>query len=220
MFKRILVLGLLLVAALPVLAQDYSKIEVGAAYSYIRANTTFKDQTVSPSLSASESANLQGGKGELVYNATKTIGFVADFGGYDVTGLPSGTGASATVFTYLFGPRFTYRPGEKLSVFGEGLVGGSHISASGGSGAGCVGALSVVSTQSTTLPCYLSASGNSFALGLGGGLDYKVATHVAIRLFEGEWFMTRFNSTINSSGRPSAGTQNNFRLAAGLQFRF
>ena len=218
MFKRLLVLGLFTAAALPVLAQDFSKIEVGAAYSYIRANTTFKDQTVTPPASASESANLQGGKGEFVYNATKTIGIVADFGGYDVTGLPRGTGASATLFTYLFGPRFNYRPNEKLAVFGEGLVGGSHISASGN---GCVvSPEGAVTGQSAVLPCYLSASGNSFALGLGGGIDIKVAQHIALRVFEGEWFMTRFNSTINSAGRPTAGTQNNFRLAAGLQFRF
>ncbi|HKM66867.1 MAG TPA: hypothetical protein VJX70_06860 [Candidatus Acidoferrum sp.] len=218
MLRSLLAFGLFAVIALPVVAQDYSKLEVGAAYSYIRANTTFKDQFVSPAVSSSQNANLQGGKGELVYNATKTIGLVADFGGYDVTGLPNGTGASATLFTYLFGPRFTYRPSEKLSVFGEGLVGGSHISASGN---GCaITPDAAISTQAATLPCYLSTSGNSFALGLGGGLDVKVATHVAIRLFEGEWFMTRFNSTINSSGRPAAGTQNNFRLAAGLQFRF
>jgi len=218
MLKKLIVLGLLTLAAFPVMAQDYSKFEAGAAYSYIRANTTFKDQTVTPTLSASESANLQGGKGELVYNATKTIGLVADFGGYDVTGLPSGTGASATLFTYLFGPRFNYRPNDKLVVFGEGLVGGSHISASGN---GCaITPDAAITPRSSVLPCYLSASGNSFALGLGGGLDVKVAQHIAIRLFEGEWFMTRFNSTINSSGRPTAGTQNNFRLAAGLQFRF
>ena len=216
MFKRLLVLGLLLVAALPALAQDYPKFEAGAAYSYIRANATFKDQTVSPSVSSSQSANLQGGKGELVYNATKTIGLVADFGGYDVTGLPSGTGGSATMFTYLFGPRFTYRANDKVDVFGEGLVGGAHISASV-SGTVLNGA---VSPQYSGLPYYFGTSGNSFALGLGGGLDYKVAKHVAIRVFEGEWFMTRFNTTINSSGRPTAGTQNNFRLAAGLQFRF
>jgi len=84
MLRSLLAFGLFAVIALPVVAQDYSKLEVGAAYSYIRANTTFKDQFVSPAVSSSQNANLQGGKGELVYNATKTIGLVADFGGYEM----------------------------------------------------------------------------------------------------------------------------------------
>jgi len=218
MFKRLLILGLFAVAALPVLAQDYPKFELGGDFSYVRANTTFKNQcsgcTIEgitiPVGSTSQSADLLGGKGEIAYNFNHIVGMVADFGGYDVTGLPKGTGAAATLFTYMFGPRFTYRGSERFQPFGEFLVGGSHISASvSSSGTGIAG-----------VPYYFGTSGNSFALALGGGFDVKVAQHVAIRLFEGDWFMTRFNSTLNSAGRPTAGTQNNFRLAAGIQFRF
>lgn len=209
MFKRLLVLALFAVAALPVLAQDYPKFELGGDYSYVRANTTYKDQAVSPPVSSSQSANLQGGKGEIAYNFNRVVGMVADFGGYDVTGLPKGTGAAATLFTYMFGPRLTYRGNDRFQPFGEFLVGGSHISASATS-SGLPG----------TIPVYFGTSSNSFALALGGGFDVKVAQHVAIRLFEGDWFMTRFNSTINSAGKLTAGTQNNFRLAAGVQFRF
>ena len=107
MFRRFLILGLFAMAALPVLAQDYPKFEAGGYYSYVRANITAKDQAVTPPLSGSKSFNLQGGGGDLVYNPTRSFGIVADFAGYDVTGLPKGTSASVTLFTYKIGPRFT-----------------------------------------------------------------------------------------------------------------
>jgi opacity protein-like surface antigen len=212
MFKRILVLGLFTMAALPVLAQDYPRFELGAGYSYVRANVTAKDQMVTPAVSASEGFNLQGGGGNIVYNPTRSIGLVADFAGYDVTGLPKGTGASATLFTYMFGPRFTYRGNEKFQPFAHVLLGGAHVSGSGST---------LVATATSGIPINeFSGSSNSFAMAIGGGFDVKVANHVALRLFEGDYLLTRFNTTLNSAGKLTAANQNNFRLAAGIQFRF
>ena len=169
MFKRLLVLGLFAVTALPVLAQDYPKFEAGGYYSYVRANITAKNQMFTPAASASQSFNLQGGGGDIVYNPFHSLGIVADFAGYDVTGLPKGTGASVTLFTYMFGPRYTYRGNEKFQPFVHALFGGAHVSGSASNG--------FVSGSGTT---------NAFAMAVGGGLDIVVTPHIAVRAFDAD----------------------------------
>ena len=57
-----------------------------------------------------------------------------------------------------------------------------------------------------TLP---SPSNTSFAYALGGGLDYRIFRPIALRV-EGDYLRTKFFST----------RQNNFRLSAGVVFRF
>ena len=57
-------------------------------------------------------------------------------------------------------------------------------------------------------------------MALGGGLDYRVSPKVAIRFIQADYLMTRFKTNINSAGNSVAATQNNFRIGAGIQFRF
>jgi outer membrane protein OmpA-like peptidoglycan-associated protein len=84
------------------------------------------------------------------------------------------------------------------------LVGGVTASqvtlSSGCSGSGC-----------TPLP-----SENKLALTAGGGLDLTVRHHLAIRLIQAEYLMTRFDD-FNTG---STATQNDVRLSSGLVFRF
>jgi len=215
MFKRLLVLALFAMAALPVLAQDYPKFEAGGAYSYIRANVYAKDTSCSSDCTGSQSYNLQGGKGEFVFNPTKSVGLVAEFGGYDVTGLPSGSGNAVTLFSYLFGPRFNIRKSEKVTPFVEVLLGGAHVS-----GSGTIAPDAAVSPyQISTV--YFGGTSNAFAMAAGGGIDVKLTQHVALRLIQADYLMTRFSTNFNSdTGSTSAATQNNFRIGAGIQFRF
>ncbi len=51
---------------------------------------------------------------------------------------------------------------------------------------------------------------------LGGGLDYDVTKHIAIRPVQIEYLMTRFGQTDTSSGPP----QNSLRYEAGVVFRW
>jgi opacity protein-like surface antigen len=207
MLKSLLLLGLFSVAALPLMAQDYPKVEFGGAYSYIRANVTATDYAVTPAVKASQSYDLQGGKGEAVFNPNSYIGLVAEFGGYDVTGLKSGTGASSTLFTYLFGPRLNFNKTGKVTPFAETLFGGAHTSTSG-----------KVTTGSGNF--LFNGTSNTWALAVGGGLDYKVANHISIRLFQADYLLTRFDTNIKANGNTSAASQNNFRVGAGIQFIF
>ena len=50
---------------------------------------------------------------------------------------------------------------------------------------------------------------------LGGGVDVKASEHVAIRLGQVEYLMTRFKET--SASRQ---TQNNLRFSTGIVYRF
>jgi hypothetical protein len=57
---------------------------------------------------------------------------------------------------------------------------------------------------------------NSFAWTAGGGLDFNLRRHLAIRIIQAEYLMTRFQDY--SSGKTTE--QDDVRLSAGLVFRF
>lgn len=132
-------------------------------------------------------ANCHGGDGNLAYNFNNWLGGVADLGGCKITGLPSGVSANA--FNYLFGPRISYRTYSRLTPFGQVLLGGVRLGA-GVSGVG-------------------SGSVNSFALTVGGGVDYKFTEHVSFR-GQAEYLHTNFGGN----------GQNNARIQAGVVYRW
>lgn len=117
----------------------------------------------------------------LAYNVYDWLGGVGDFGFCKETGAGSGLHD----FNYLFGPRVTYRSYGKLNPFGQLLLGGQHLGGNGG-------------------------SANSFALTLGGGVDYKYNDRFAIRLIQVEYLRTHFGGV----------GQNNARIEAGLVYTF
>lgn len=85
------------------------KAEASLGYWYIRANLG----------SPIEGTNLHGRSGSIAFNANDWFGIVADFGGYKlpnltVAGFPSFS-ANSTLFSYLFGPRFSYRRHERIT---------------------------------------------------------------------------------------------------------
>ena len=158
------------------------QFEVSGTYSFVRAN---------PDNSAG-GFNLHGGSGSLTYNFSDRFAVVADVGAYRFTGLPSGL--SSTMYTYLFGPRFSLRKSSRFTPFAQALLGGGRLNASSSG---------------------IDAGENGFAMALGGGLDVSYSRHFAIRVAEVDYLMTRFD---NVSG--SAATQNNVRVSAGIVFRF
>src|SRR5713101_3978893 len=141
--------GLILFAAVPAVAQDNPKGEVAGNYTYIRINPG----------GGATSENCHGGGGSAAWNLNSYFGVVGEFSGCKVTGLASGVSAHA--FSYLFGPRLTYRTQGKFEPFGEFLFGGAHDSASAGG---------------TTV------TDSAFAMALGGGVDYKATRSIVLRL--------------------------------------
>ena len=160
--------GLILLVALSALAQSPTRshgrlspgevpnAELSLGYSFLRAS--------------------DGGSASIAGNFNRWFGIVGDFGGYRA----SEAGISANVFSYLFGPRISYRDNDRITPFAQVLVGGARISAAG-------------------------ASLNSFALAAGGGIDIKAAEHIAIRLVQAEYVFTRFAGEKQNNVRLSAG---------------
>ncbi len=146
-----------------------------------------------PSTSGVSSFSLNGGSASIAYNANNWLSGVADFGGYH-NGNILGTHVDGTLSTYLFGPRVSYRRFDRITPFGEVLFGVARSSAS------VLGA---------------SGSTNAFAMTVGGGLDYKLTDHLAIRPVKVDYLLTRFNEFGNNTQ-----TQNNLRVSTGIVFRF
>jgi opacity protein-like surface antigen len=171
--RSLLMVGALLFAvAGSAMAQDYPKGEVAGNYTYIRINPG----------GGVPHFDCHGGGGSAAYSLNHYLGVVGEFSGCKVTGLPSGV--SGHTFTYLFGPRLTYRAYGRLEPFGEALFGGAHASLSGGG---------------------ITASDNAFAMALGGGADYKWKPSVAIRFIQADYLYTRSNGTSENDFRLQAG---------------
>jgi len=182
------VLGVILISGVGVYAQevDVPKYEVGLNYSWLHVNSANYDYQ----------RTGNGGSGYFVYNLDKTIGLVADFGGYANTR----TGINDKALTYLFGPRFTYRHWEKWTPYVQFLFGGGY-------------AWSGPNSNSNTQ--------NAFATAAGGGLDYNFTKRISIKPIQVEYVMTQFDSVaLGGSTKSFGGHQNDVRYSAGVVFKF
>jgi outer membrane protein OmpA-like peptidoglycan-associated protein/opacity protein-like surface antigen len=168
---------------------DYPRWEWFMGYSYVNGRVG----------SGVSSYNANCGSTNIEYNLNHWFGLVADLGGYNV-GKIGGANVNADEFSYLFGPRLNYRFGQdsRHTLFGQILVGGSHVNADLFSG-------------TTTVA---SASNNAFAMTAGGGLDLGLTKHLALRLAQLEYYLTDYD--FKNGYRP----QNNFRASTGILFRF
>jgi len=155
---------------------------------------------------------LNGGSTSLALNFNRYFGLAADFGGYADSQLQlTGTGAnqpfvansSGSVYSYMLGPRLSFRNNSRFTPFAQALFGGVHasdVTVSNCAGVGC-----------TPLPAQ-----DTFAMTAGGGLDIALTRHVSLRTVQAEYMMTRF-SDVNTG---ASNSQNDLRLSTGLLFRF
>jgi outer membrane protein OmpA-like peptidoglycan-associated protein/opacity protein-like surface antigen len=180
------------------------KAELFLGYSYLRAVPAPAD--------GNRMMWLNGGSTSIAFNFNRHLGLVGDFGGFDDseirlanagTNSSSVVDSSGTAYTYLFGPRLSFRSHERVTPFAQALFGGIHASAVTAS-SGCTGA-----------GCMVLPVENSFAMTAGGGLDVKVSHHFAIRLVQAEYLMTRFEN--HATG--ASASQNDMRLSSGIVFR-
>jgi opacity protein-like surface antigen len=119
------------------------------------------------------------------------IGITADFSGYS----QSNSADSANAYNFLFGPTVSL-PFHRFTPFAHFLLGDSHVSPS--------------SSPFLT-------SNNSFALAVGGGLDYTVINHIALR-FQIDRLHNGFTTSDNQL---QYRVDHNFpRISTGIVFRF
>lgn len=169
-----LLCGVMLLAAVAASAQETPIVEVFGGYSYMHVSVSGTNST----------ANLNGGSASVSYNPTSWLGLVGDFGGYHGGVNASGSGINGDIYTYLFGPKVTFRSG-KLAPFIQTLYGGAHASAG-----------SVFGSES------------GFAMSMGGGVDWNATAHVGVRVVQAEYLLTMLNDGVNNrqnNARISAG---------------
>ena len=135
--KKLLLLALgLFLFAIPSHAQSF---DVSGSYSYFR-------------LGNSNGINQNGVSGSIAFNPNRWFGIAGDFGAYHA----SPGGVSLNTYTYMFGPRLTFRNPTKINPFVQGLVGGSRLSGGG-------------------------LSSNQLAFSVGGGVDIGILPRIYLR---------------------------------------
>jgi peptidoglycan-associated lipoprotein len=174
--------GLLLLPAIVINAQESNTpvAEVGVTYSFVHRDN---EQTTNI-------YNENGGSGYFQYNVNRSIGLVADLGGY------TGNKINRQTFTYLFGPRVNWRL-SRLTPYAQFLFGGAYewgiINANG-----------------------LSTTQNGFATAAGLGFDINITHRVAVKPLQVEYLMTQVPGLVSNRNA----VQNNLRYSGGLVFRF
>jgi hypothetical protein len=149
--------------------------------------------------------NLQGWNVSAAMNANRWFGVVGDFGGYygNATGgtlfkppdcvlCTTNFGATVhSVHTFVGGPQLVHREGN-IAFFGHTMFGVARTKAD----------------QFTGFSANQPQTDTSFAMILGGGFDFGMSQHLALRV-QPDYLGTRAGGTWN----------NNFRISAGLVFR-
>jgi opacity protein-like surface antigen len=162
------------------------------------------------------STNLNGGGGAAVLYFAGFFGIKAEVQGYASQNIafsfppgsvrcPSGCSgtAAANLFTGNIGPTIKIRI-KSFQPFFEGLAGAAHTNF-------------YQNVHKNCSDCVFGSPGDwAFDLLLGGGIDFKVTSHLAIRPIEADYFLTRFINNITTGNN----NQNNFRYQAGLVFEF
>jgi len=158
-------------------------LDLSGDFSYIRTNF---------SGNGGGQFGVIGGSGSAAYFLNPHVSIVGDFGGYKFNGLPGGI--QGTMYTYTFGPRYTFRHFKFGTPYVQGLVGGGRLNSSSGG---------------------IQAGENGLTAALGGGWDLPLTHQIDIRLVQAEYLLTRFAQADGSSA-----TQNNVRVSVGIVFRF
>jgi peptidoglycan-associated lipoprotein len=136
--------------------------------------------------------NFHGWNASVTGNVNKWFGVTADFSGqYGGAIDEDGFDERQRVHSYLFGPRFSARK-KRVMPFAHALVGASRLK-----------------TELTGFGQRFTFSDTSFALVLGGGLDIRVNSAIAIRAIQLDYLRTGFFNE----------TQNKGRIAFGVVFR-
>ncbi len=174
--------------AMPAAAQQTPKVDVSLGYSYVRSNLLPDNGCC---------FGMNGGFGSITYNVNSWLGLTGEVGGYN-TGNVESTGADLTVVSYLFGLQFTLRRSKYFTPYAHVLVGAAHVG----------GTLYTGTAGSPGL-----GAQTDFATAIGGGIDANVTRHVAIRVFQADYFFTQFANGVNDH-------QNSLRISVGIVFHF
>jgi opacity protein-like surface antigen len=194
---------------------SFPKIETAPGFMYIHTGAILGFQN---------GLNCVGGGGTIAYNMTSMLGIAADLGGCKILELNGATGPLSTIngteFTYLFGPRITFRKASRFAPFGELSFGGTRVKLScnnGDFGNNC-GSLAPgqIPARPVANPTGTSISKNAFSLSVGGGFDFKLTQKISLRPIQAEYLYTRFGNECPFAVCSTNNSQNSFRLKSGI----
>lgn len=181
MRKLLLIAALTL--ALPILAQaqDSPSTEIFGGYSYLRGDDD------------NGGIDLHGWNVSFNQNVVKWFGIKGDFSGhYGDFDIVPGLGSDFSAHLFLVGPQFTVRKSDRVQPFVHALFG--------------VARTDVTFFDPTSR---IVQRDSAFAMALGGGLDVRLIDRLAVRLFQTDYVLTRFDDD----------NQHNFRVSTGLVLR-
>ena len=218
-FRKVALLGILLLFGSSVHAQDWHKVEVFGEYSYLQFH---------PTLSYLNSRSFNGGGGGFQFNLNEHFGIKGEFMGYGSSNftIPAGTynipklspnpivlnapiTTSGDMFTYLFGPVIRM-PISRITPFGELLFGGSNSNAYGNQIKGICNNFNCIASSTSVY-----GTQHPFTMAIGGGIDIRVSHGFSIRPVELDYVLSRYTNPLTSTNN-----QNNFRYSGGVVFHF
>ena len=138
---------------------------------------------------------MEGGSIELGANVWRGLGIAANVSGVHTSAVGR-TNIPLSLVTVVFGPRYRWHANHRISIYGEGLVGEAD------------GFNSLFPAMTAS-----RARANGFDAQAGGGLDYHLSQHIAIRAIEAAWQHTQLPNGTND-------VQTTLRLGAGLVLLF
>lgn len=190
-----LICGLLLASSLSALAQEEQTVtprwEAGGGYSYVR------QQFFTPGIN--RRSNINGGSASVAYNLNQWVGLVGDVGAYHTSAI-KGTERDFSYVSFMAGPRVSYRKLKTFTPFAQVLFGGVHGNRT----------IPLTSGGKTN---FVNGDEGQFAMAAGAGIDATVNRNFAVRLIQGEYFLTKFHDGQNNR-------QDNVRITTGVLFRF
>lgn len=195
--RILLAATLLMLVSLPTSAQNYPSVELSGGFSYLHAQG---------------GGNLYGWDASVANNFNRWFGLAGEFSGHygsnDAFATPIAVPVPfppatfsisnrSNVYTFLFGPRFSYRKDKRLTPFGHVLAGFARSGFS-------------VNVSAPPFSSHISSSSTAFAMALGGGVDVRLNTSLGFRLIQADYLLTHFGGA----------NQNNARITTGLVYRF
>jgi outer membrane immunogenic protein len=139
---------------------------------------------------------LSGGSGEALVHVWKNVAAVADVSGNRTAQVPQSQQGLSLV-TYMAGPRYSFHPARRLTLYGQFLVGGVHGFDS----------YFPRNTQQST------GAATSLAYAPSGGVEVGLKDWLSLQALKAEYLVTELPNDVSEH-------QHNLRIGIGVVFRF